>query len=257
MSNATAATPIRKQSLATATDPSRLMTGHFAVWNTKTTIRGEGPDFIEEFAPTSMDRTLAEDRQVVMFEHGRDPSIGRKLLGEPVTLRPDRTGAFYEVQLFRAPYVDELIPGIRAGAYGASFKFSVLRDLWRPRAPKSSFNPRGIAERRVEEAVVAEFGPVVFGAYPTATSGMRARGRTDFWFVKDPNPDTQLFWFTDVPKRSKRELRGWRNRSQKTDTGTIRWRECDTGRDGWVERVFTSSRIRYSQPVRITTIGGH
>jgi phage head maturation protease len=257
MSNATAAIPIRKQSLAAVTDPGRLMTGHFAVWNTKTIIRGEGPDFIEEFAPTSMDRTLAEDRQVVMWEHGRDPSIGRKLLGEPVTLRPDRKGAFYEVQLFRAPYVDDLIPGLRAGVYGASHRFSVVRDEYRPRAPKSSYNPRGIAERRVTEAVVKEFGPVIWGAYETATAGMRSRGRTPFWFVNDPNPDNELFWFADAPTRSKREIRGWRTRSQKTDTGTIRWRERDLGRDGWVERVFTASRIRYSQPVRIKSIGGH
>src|SRR5262245_44190980 len=68
--------------------------GHFAVFGQWTEIDSawEG-NFLERVAPGAFARTLAEDSIRVLFNHGRDPSVGDKVLGAPVTLREDASGA--------------------------------------------------------------------------------------------------------------------------------------------------------------------
>ena len=75
-------------------------------------------DFLERIAPGAFAHTLAHDRNrvKVLFQHGRDPQIGDKVLGVPTLLREDEQGAAYEVPLFDTQYVAELLPGLRAGA---------------------------------------------------------------------------------------------------------------------------------------------
>ena len=66
------------------------LSGHFAVFDQWTEINSvfEGR-FLERFAPTSMDKTLNEgrDRMRVLFQHGKDPQIGDKVLGPIARLR--------------------------------------------------------------------------------------------------------------------------------------------------------------------------
>ena len=163
--------------LDAATDGMPTMRGHFAVWDNWTEINSafEGR-FMERFAPTSMTKTLSEgrDRIQVLFQHGRDPQIGDKPLGPIGRLEPDTVGAFYEVPLLDTQYNRELIPGLEANLYGASFRFEVISEEFVARPAKSDHNPLGLPERTVTEARVREFGPVTFPAYQAATAGLRS-----------------------------------------------------------------------------------
>src|SRR5205823_2500044 len=68
----------------------------------------------------------------------------------------------------------ELIPGLDAGLYGASFRFKVMREEVVDEPGPSDANPHGLKERTVKEAKVMEFGPVTFPAYTGATAGVRS-----------------------------------------------------------------------------------
>ena len=151
------------------------LTGHFAVWDQWTEIRSayEG-NFMERFSPGSMTKTLTESTPKVLFGHGKDNVIGDKPLGTVVRLEPDGDGAYYEVQLFDTSYNRDLLPGLEAGVYGASHRFSVVSENVVQRPPKSDYNPRGIPERTVQEARVMEFGPCTFPAYAGASAGIRS-----------------------------------------------------------------------------------
>jgi phage head maturation protease len=133
---------------------------------------------MERIAPGALATTFARDRAAirVLFQHGRDPQLGDKILGRAVTLREDELGGAYEVPSFRgleheAPL---LIEGLRAGVYGASFRFQVVRENIDNAARVSTYNPKGLPERTITEAKVFEFGPVTYPAYAGATSGVRS-----------------------------------------------------------------------------------
>jgi phage head maturation protease len=109
----------------------------------------------------------------VLLEHGHDPEIGNKPIAEPQTLSEDAEGAYYEARLFDglSPLV---IDGLRAGQYGASFRFSVMREEYVEDPGTSDENPMGLPERTLKELRVPEFGPVTFGAYSDATADVRS-----------------------------------------------------------------------------------
>jgi HK97 family phage prohead protease len=154
-----------------------LLYGYFARFNEWTEIDStfEG-HFLERVAPGAFARSLAHDRERlrVLFQHGRDPQIGDKPLGIPTLLREDERGAAYEVPLLDTSYVADLIPGLRAGAYGSSFRFKVLREDLNEKPERSSYNPNALPERTIREAKVMEFGPVTFPAYEGAIAGVRS-----------------------------------------------------------------------------------
>ncbi len=159
-------------------DDQPVMTGHFAVFNQWTEINSifEGR-FLERFAPGSLKKTISENRDAmrVLFQHGFDPAIGDKPLGPIRELREDGTGAFYEVPLLDADYVrNSVLPGLEAGLYGVSFRFSVIREEIDKEPEPSEHNPDGLPERTVIEARVREFGPVTFPAYEGASASIRS-----------------------------------------------------------------------------------
>lgn len=177
-----------RENLVRALDPSEIevrevdgerptLTGHFSVFNEWTEIRSryEG-NFMERVSPGAFDKTIAENRQAmrVLFDHGKDPSIGNKILGPIETLRPDERGAYYEVPLFDTSYNKDLLPGLKAGSYGSSFRFQVMREKEERSPERSEYNPEGLPERTILEAKVLEFGPVSFPAYQGATAGIRS-----------------------------------------------------------------------------------
>jgi HK97 family phage prohead protease len=153
------------------------LTGHFAVFNRWTEIDSfwEG-EFLESIAPGAFARTFKNDRagMRVLFQHGRDPIAGSKPLGPIEDLREDDQGAYYEVPLLDTSYNKDLLPGLRNGLYGASFRFRVMKEQVTEKPDASEHNPKGIPERVIQEAQVMEFGPVTFPAYADATAGVRS-----------------------------------------------------------------------------------
>ncbi len=159
-------------------DDGPVMVGHFAVFNRWTEIDSlwEGR-FLERISPGAFRKTFREGRDAmrVLFQHGHDPQVGDKPIGSIRDLREDDTGAYYEVPLLDARYVTEdVLPGLRAGVYGASFRFRVIREEFVQEPKASAENPSALPERTIKEAVVREFGPVTFPAYPDATAGIRS-----------------------------------------------------------------------------------
>jgi phage head maturation protease len=129
--------------------------------------------FLERMAPSAFEKTIAQNRKNirVLFHHGHDPSIGYKVLGP---IRELQTDTRYEVDLFDVDYVRGLLPGLEAGQYGASFRFSVLKDEIRTHPTRSDHNPKGLREVTVTELRLTEFGPTPFPAYKQATAGVRS-----------------------------------------------------------------------------------
>jgi HK97 family phage major capsid protein/HK97 family phage prohead protease len=151
--------------------------GHFARFDQFNLIDSayEGT-FLERIAPHAFDKTIAENRDNmrVLFQHGRDPVVGDKPLAAISALRADKTGPYYEGQLLDTSYVRDILPGLQAGVYGASYRFRVLReDIVQP-TEASDHNPDQLPERTIKEAQVMEFGPVTFPADPMATAGVRS-----------------------------------------------------------------------------------
>jgi len=154
-----------------------LLTGEFAVFDQWTEINSawEG-NFLERISPTAFNKTFAENRagMKVLYDHGHDPQIGNKPLGPIQELRATDTGAYYEVPLFDTSYNRDLVPGLKAGVYGASFRFKVMREEFVKSPEQADHNPNGLPERTITEARVMEFGPVTFPAYEGATAGVRS-----------------------------------------------------------------------------------
>lgn len=151
--------------------------GHFAVFNDWTEIDSayEG-HFMERISPGAASQTIAENRKSmkVLYNHGHDPSIGDKVLGPIEELGEDETGVFYEVPLLDTSYNRDLLPGLKAGLYGASFRFAVTGEQFDRDAQPSDHNPDGLPERTITKMRIYEFGPVTFPAYEGATASARS-----------------------------------------------------------------------------------
>lgn len=188
------------------------LVGNFAVFNQWTEINSmwEG-NFLERISPGAFTKTFKENRadMRVLFQHGQDPQIGDKPLGPIDTLEENSDGAYYEVPLLDAAYVRDLIPGLEAGLYGASFRFKVMREDIADSPKPSAYNPRGLPERTIKEAKVMEFGPVTFPAYAGASAGVRSI--TDEVFIARCLRD---------PKRLA-EMLGEAKRFDNEDVGTL------------------------------------
>ncbi len=185
-------------------DSPPILFGHFARFDEWTEIDSwfEGR-FMERIARGAFKKTMKEGRDQirVLLQHGHDPSLGEKPIAEPQILREDDEGAYYEARLFDG--VPEIVmDGLRAGQYGASFRFSVMREEMVEDPGTSDHNPQGLPERTLKELRVHEFGPVTWGAYPTATAGVRSlTDRFVFdWIVADPSRARALTSAADLSR---------------------------------------------------------
>jgi HK97 family phage major capsid protein/HK97 family phage prohead protease len=160
-------------------DPNAMpaMVGRFAVFNEWTEIDSifEGR-FLERIAPGAFKKTFAENRDNirVLFQHGQDPQVGDKPLGPIEELREEADGAHYDVSLLDTSYNRDLLPALKAGLYGASFRFRVIKEDFDRKPKRTQRNPDSLPERTIKEAEVMEFGPVTFPAYNGATAGVRS-----------------------------------------------------------------------------------
>lgn len=170
----------------------KTMVGHFARFNEWTEIDSifEGR-FMERIAPGAFKKTFRENRDGMrpLFQHGRDFQVGDKPLGPITELREDDEGAYYEVPLLDTSYNRDILPGLEAGLYGASFRFRVMKEEFVSNPKPSEWNPLGLPERTVKEAMVMEFGPVTFPAYAGATAGVRSLSDAYHFdrFVREPD----------------------------------------------------------------------
>jgi phage head maturation protease len=80
---------------------------------------------MERIASGAFARTIKVDRSRmrILFNHGTDPSIGNKPIAAVELLGEDPRGAFYGGYLFPVDYALQLVPALRAGQLGSSFRF--------------------------------------------------------------------------------------------------------------------------------------
>jgi HK97 family phage prohead protease len=160
-------------------DDGRLATleVNFSTFNTWYRIDSfwEGT-FLERTVPGSFKKTIAERGQQVkiLYNHGMDMNIGDKVLAVPEVIEERKESPYLEGGLLDTSYNRDLLPGLRAGAYGSSFMFEVLHDEWNEEPERSADNPDGIPERTIHEVRLFEAGPVTWPANPDATAGVRS-----------------------------------------------------------------------------------
>lgn len=169
-----------------------LMDVRFSPFNTWYRIDSfwEG-SFLERTVPGAFKRTInahnaaqAEDAHRIrsMFNHGQDWQIDQKLLGDVVHAVEEKDSPLIVVDVWDTSYNRDLLPGLRSGAYGASFMFQTIRDSWNWEPEASDYNPDALPERTLEETRTFEAGPVTWPASPTASAGMRCHSATDAYY---------------------------------------------------------------------------
>jgi HK97 family phage prohead protease len=139
-------------------------------------------DFLERVKRGATADTIRDNRDAmrVLFDHGTDRQIGNKVLGPIDVLEEKADGPHYEVPLFDTSYNRDLLPGLKAGVYGASMRMRVTADSWDDEPERSDANPDGLPERTITAMKVLEFGPVTFPANPGASAGVRS-GTDEFY----------------------------------------------------------------------------
>lgn len=150
-------------------DDGNTLYGYAAVFGQRSRIVDDtGYAFDEVFAKGAFRKTLRERRDQIqpLFNHGTDPSIGKKPLGVFRTLREDDVGLYYEVELADTTYNADLKALVAQGALrGQSVQMMVTRDAWS--------QAEGTEVRTVKEAMLADLGPVTFPAYAGTTAALR------------------------------------------------------------------------------------
>jgi phage head maturation protease len=195
--------------------------------------------FFEQTSPRAFAVSIHEDRNAirVLFHHGKDSFIGTRPLGVIRSLEADIS---YEVDLFTdADYVRSLLPGLRAGVYGASFWARVIRDEIEPNPRRSSWNPGALPQVKIVEAKLREFGPTPFPQYAGATASVRSTERV----VRDVhglghNLERGERWVT----RDKPGCPGVIERERVLDGELASW-ETGMARNWWYLRPSSDPRV--------------
>ncbi len=146
----------------------------FGVWN-EIDSWYEGL-FLERLDNGSFTKTMAERREQIrcLFDNGYDPQIGNKVLGDITDLGERTDGPFMVTDLFDTSYGRDLLPGLKKSAYGASYRFRVVKEEWDDDPGVSDHNPKGIPERTIKEVKLYEAGPVTFPADEGTSIGVRS-----------------------------------------------------------------------------------
>ncbi len=158
-------------------DGPPILRGYFSMFNDWYPVSSvyEG-EFMESIAPGAFTKAITDSKRSLqaLYDHGQDQHIGRKPLGPIRELGEDERGAFYEVELLDTSYNRDLLPGLRSGVYGSSFRFNVVKDEFDPAPQRSAYNPDRLPERRVREVKLLDIGPTPFPVNPSATAGVRS-----------------------------------------------------------------------------------
>lgn len=171
------------------------LTGYMLRFNEWTTINSavEGR-FRERVSPSAIRKTLQEhrDKIKILYNHGHDPLFGERPIAPPKLIEDERGLRYDEPALIDSKLVrDELVPILREGALGSSFRFHVVKEDWEDEPQRSDENPDGLPERTIQEMRIFEGGPVTFPAYEGATAG--ARSLTDKFVTEEVLSDPERF----------------------------------------------------------------
>jgi len=140
--------------------------------------------FLERTQRGAFAKTIQESgtRVKIMFNHGFDFNIGDKLLGPIDSIEEEADSPVLLSSMFDTSYNRDLLPGLRAGVYGSSFMFRVMKDEWDQEPGRSEHNPESLPERTIPEVRLFEAGPVTWPANPEATAGIRCLSGTDAYY---------------------------------------------------------------------------
>lgn len=145
-------------------------------------------EYMERIASGAFDASMANPAAIrTLFNHGFDPTMGGKSLGVPTRIYEHEGYACADVPLLDAAYVRELLPGIRAGAYGSSFMFDRGEDRWNWEPECSEDNPQGLPECTRITVELYEQGPVTWPANPSADvqcNSSTTRSGTDWYYAQ-------------------------------------------------------------------------
>lgn len=149
-----------------------LLTGYASVFDSVYSVTEGGQTFNEVVRAGSFKASLARNPYpVIQVSHGHDTGngIGQLPIGKVRTAREDSEGLYFEAELFDSPALDLLKEGLRAGLFGASFRFRVAPggERWTgDKAPKL---------RELTRLDVAELGPTVWPASPATSTKLRTK----------------------------------------------------------------------------------
>lgn len=124
-------------------------------------------EFDEEFAPGSFLRTIAEDKQVMLFDHGMHPMFGDIPISEIQSLGEAKDGLRVRAELFRNWMTEPLREPIARGLMRMSI-------IFRPRAQIITERDGDVPLVRITDAELRELGPVTFPAYPDTWIDLRS-----------------------------------------------------------------------------------
>lgn len=141
----------------------------------------EGRPFWESFGWGAFHRSISRDfdRIRVLWNHGRDPSVGLRALG-PLQVLDERSdpaggaGLWYEVELADIAFRADLVAMVESGAVaGASVVFGVARSGAGVERGHHTQDGETLPSRRITEAYLRELGPVTFAVYRGTSVGIR------------------------------------------------------------------------------------
>jgi hypothetical protein len=164
----------------------RTLEGYFAKYGSRAEIDSWEGHFTEELAGGSLEKTVREQqgKLQMLFNHGFDPSIGKKPLGPITELRADETGGFVRARVSDTSYGNDILTLIADGAIdGMSFRMTIPKgkDDWQFPS-RSQARSGALPHRTIREAQLdAELGPVTFPAYEATTLGVRSRADLEAW----------------------------------------------------------------------------
>ena len=206
--------------------------------------------FLERHASSAFKKTFTDRPPKILFNHGKDPGLGNRVIAEPLELGEDEEGPFYRAELLEG--LDPLIvEGLRRGLYGSSHTFEVVREDWDPK-PKNpgAHNPKGLPERTIREVKCWELGPVTWPAYAGATA--QARSMSDEFLLgelaDDPDHLRNLVTYMDqsapsVDAGASPHLEPERRATRVQTTPTADTTERKPMTDQYVTRGEKSARI--------------
>lgn len=183
--------------------PIGTLVGEFTVFGDWYEINSawEG-HFLERTAPGAFKRTInnrsGQSPVRVILEHGFDPTVADKPLGIPTVLEERESGVYAETPLFDTSYNRDLAPALKAGAYGQSFRFQVLRDEFvEPDAEGyvRTGNPAWdqLPQRTITEVRLMEFGPTIWPASPSTNGTTGLRSTTDQYYEQLARRDESAY----------------------------------------------------------------